>query len=162
MLNRDDLLDLLVRDARTPHKELAKELGVSEAEVKQAIQELESDRTIISYTTLINKETPDSDQVTALLEVKCTPQREKGYNAIARQLYQYPQVRDCYLMSGGFDIMLIISGQTLKEVAMFVSEKIAGIEGVTGTKTSFILKNYKFNGVIVNPDIKDSRERIVL
>ena len=140
----ENILKLLERDARLTNAQLAAMLDLTEAEVAEKIKKLENDHVILGYKTLIDWDKTDKEVVTAIIEVKVTPQRGEGFDRIAQRIYQYDEVESLYLMSGGsHDLTVIISGRTLKEIAHFVGEKLAPIEGVTGTATHFILKKYK-------------------
>lgn len=162
MNKREEILKLLERDARLSIDEIAVMIGLSADDTADAIAELEKDKVILGYSTLINWEKTESNMVTALIEVKVTPQRDQGFDSIARRIYHYPQVQSCYLMSGGFDLMVIIEDSSLKDVAMFVSEKIAPLEAVISTSTHFILKKYKMNGTEFAVRDEDHREAVVL
>ncbi len=152
-----ELLELLEQDARRPVSELAPILKKSEYEVEQDIKKLEKDHVILAYNTLIDWEKFGDDVVTAMIEVNLTPQREVGFDAIAERIYRFDEVRTVYLMSGSFDLMVIIEGKSLKEVANFVAKRLATIEGVTATRSHFMLKPYKKDGVIVNDEERDRR-----
>lgn len=152
-----ELLELLEHDARRPVGEIAPMLGKSEYEVEQDIKRLEKDKVILSYNTLINWEKFGDNMVTAIIEVNLMPQREVGFDAIAERIYRFDEVRTVYLMSGSFDLMVIIEGKSLKDVANFVSTRLSTIEGVTQTRSHFILKPYKKDGVIINDEERDRR-----
>jgi DNA-binding Lrp family transcriptional regulator len=137
-------------------------LGKQEEEVKQAITELEEKNIIMGYPAIVNWEKTDRDAVMAFIEVRVTPQRDKGFDKVAERIYQYPQVKSCNLMSGGYDLFVAVEGKTMKEVALFVAEKLATIESVISTATHFVLKQYKENGVIYEQKYKDNREAVVL
>lgn len=137
------LLQLLEDDCTLNHTQLAALAGRSEAEVAAAIAKYEEDNIILGYTAIVDWDRTERESVTALIEVKVTPQRGDGFDRIAERIYQYDEVESVYLMSGAFDLTVIISGRTLKEVARFVGEKLAPLEDVTGTATHFILKKYK-------------------
>ena len=126
-----------------PHAVLAARCGVDEADIDAAVKKLEDEGIILGYQALVDWEKTHKETVTALIEVKVTPQRDTGFDRIAERIYQFDEVESVYLMSGSFDLTVIISGRTLKEVASFVSERLSIIEGVTGTATHFILKKYK-------------------
>ena len=139
-----DLLQLLEDDCTLTHAQLAAMTGSTEDEVAAAVAQYEKDRVILGYKTIIDWDRTHRESVTALIEVSVTPQRGEGFDRIAQRVYQYEEVESVYLMSGGaYDLTVIISGRTLKEIAHFVGEKLAPIEGVTGTATHFILKKYK-------------------
>ena len=162
MLNRIELLQLIEHNARISVSELAVMLGCSEAEVTSELEACKNENVILGYNTMINWEKTEREPVTALIEVRITPQRNQGFDKIANQLYRYPQVSSCYLMSGGFDLMLIIEDSTMREVAGFISDKVAPLDGVLSTSTHFILKKYKSNGTLFTQKPADDREAIVL
>lgn len=162
MLNRVELLQLVEHNARVKISDLATMLNASEEEIAAELEACKNENVILGYTTMINWEKTEKETVTAMIEVRITPQRNQGFDKIASQFYRYPQVSSCFLMSGGFDLMLIIEDSTLREVANFVSEKIAPLEGVLSTATHFILKKYKSNGTLFTQKPKDDRETIVL
>lgn len=143
-----------------PVAALAAAAGVPEAEAKAAIQTYEEDRTILGYQAIIDWDRVRRENVTALIEVKVTPQTISGFDRIAERIYQYDEVESMYLMSGSFDLTVIISGRTLREVAQFVGERLAPLEGVTGTATHFILKKYKEKHLIFRPQEPQEREYI--
>lgn len=158
----EEILALLEHNAKLTADEIAIMTGLAPDDVTQAIEELESEKVILGYGALINWEKTTTAPVTALIEVRVTPQRDQGFDAIAQRIYRYPEVKSCYLMSGGFDLMVILEDTTLKDVAMFVSEKIAPLDSVVSTRTHFVLKKYKMNGTeFMNKD-EDDREAIVL
>ena len=139
-----NLLQLLEDDSTLTHAQLAAMTGMTEAEVSAAVAQYEKDRIILGYKTIVDWDRTQQESVTALIEVSVTPQRGEGFDRVAQRIYQYDEVESLYLMSGGaYDMTVTISGRTLKEVAQFVGEKLAPIEGVTGTATHFILKKYK-------------------
>jgi len=162
MLDRYELLRLIEHNARLAQPELAVMLGTTEEAIAAELESLHNDDIILGYTTVVNWEKTKRESVTALIEVKLTPQRNQGFDKIAQHLYRYPQVTSCYLMSGGFDLMLIIEDSTLREVAAFISNKVAPIEGVVSTATHFILKKYKSNGVVFEDKPVDKREAVIL
>ncbi len=152
-----ELLELLEHDARRPVNELAAILHRSEYEVDEQIKKLEKDKIILNYNTLINWEKFGDDTVTAIIEVNLMPQREVGFDAIAERIYRFDEVRTVYLMSGSFDLMVIIEGKSLQDVANFVATRLSTIEGVTQTRSHFMLKPYKKDGVIINDKERDRR-----
>ena len=156
-----DLLQLLEDDSTLTHAQLAAMTGMAEDEVAAAVAQYEKDRVILGYKTIIDWDRTHREAVTALIEVSVTPQRGEGFDRIAQRIYQYDEVESLYLMSGGsHDLTVIISGRTLKEIAHFVGEKLAPIEGVTGTATHFILKKYKEKHLIF-PVQEAQEERFV-
>ena len=151
------ILDLLKEDARRDPELLATLLGVNETEVKTAIAELEEDHVIVKYATVVNWSKVEDDKVTALIEVQITPERGRGFEGIAERIYLFPQVKSVYLMSGAYDLLVEVEGKNLKEVASFVSDKLSPIESVLSTKTHFILKKYKQDGIIFEEHEDDHR-----
>ena len=145
---KKDILNLLCEDSRYTADKIAVMLGKPPADVKAAIKDMEQSGVIVKYSALISGERAGLDTVEALIEVRVTPQKSKGFDNIAAEIYRFPEVRSCYLMSGGFDLAVFIAGKTLKEVAMFVSEKLSILENVVATSTHFILKKYKLEGVV--------------
>jgi DNA-binding Lrp family transcriptional regulator len=158
MQNPEKLLDLLFQDARLTPAQLAAMTGESEQDVAAAIRAFEKNDTILGYKTVIDWDKTAKESVTALIEVKITPQKGMGFDEIARQIYSHHQVESVYLMSGGFDLTVIITGRSMREVARFVSEQLAPMENVLSTGTHFILKKYKENGVEYDPSATDKRE----
>ena len=155
---REELLSIIEKNSRIDLKELAIRLGKEEIDIINELQKLEEERVICGYHTLINWEKTAIEKVTALIEVKVTPQRGKGFDRIASRIYNYPEVRDVYLMSGGFDLLVILEEKSLKDIAMFVSEKLSTLDSIISTGTHFILKKYKDHGTIIDEHIRDERE----
>ncbi|MBE6066440.1 MAG: Lrp/AsnC family transcriptional regulator [Clostridium lundense] len=158
----EEILEILEKNSKYSEEEIAVMTGKSADEVKEAINKYEKDNVIVGYTALINWDQTSKDSVIALIEVKVTPQRGEGFDKVAERIYRFPEVKSCYLMSGGFDLTVIVEGKTIKEVALFVSEKLATQEGVLSTATHFILKKYKDKGVIFEEKIRDDREAIFI
>jgi DNA-binding Lrp family transcriptional regulator len=144
-----EILKILENDARTTTKQISTMTGTPTAEVAKFIKKAEQDRTILKYKTMINWEKLGEELVWALIEVKVTPQRDVGFDVIAERIYRFPQARTVYLVSGTYDLLVIVVGKTMHEVADFVSQKLAPIEGVQGTVTHFMLKRYKEDGEIL-------------
>lgn len=138
-----EILKLLEEDSRYTPAQIAAMTGKDEAQVKSIIKKCEEDHIINGYTTLIDWDRTSEESVTAFIEVKITPQRDDGFDRIARRIYQYEEVESLYLMSGAFDLAVTVSAKSLKDVAQFVSAKLAPIDGVRSTATHFILKKYK-------------------
>lgn len=159
---KSEILTLLENNAKLSAQEIAIQLDADPVDVANEITMLEKQKIILGYRSIVNWDLTEKDCVTAMIEVKITPQRGQGFDRIAHRMYSYPQVKDCFLMSGGFDLMIIIEERTLKEVAMFVSEKIAPLESVVSTATHFILKKYKMQGTIFEAPQTEDREAIVL
>ncbi len=145
----DPLLHLLQRDARATPVDLAAQLNTDVVDVEKRIAALESGGVILGYRAVIDSERVDEPSVTAIIEVKVTPEREGGFDRLAERIAGFEQVRACYLMSGDYDLLVIIDGRSLREVAGFVSEKLSSVSGVLGTSTHFRLKAYKENGVLL-------------
>lgn len=156
------ILAILSEDARLTAKNIATMLEESEETVTKAIKQLEDNGTILKYMTLINEQDYNDDSVDAMIEVKVIPQKLDGFDAIAKEIYKYSQVKSVYLMSGGYDILVMVSGKNLKDVAMFVSENLATIEDVQSTATHFILKKYKVEGVALQKNEDTTRLKIKL
>ena len=154
----NEILEILEKNNKYTEEQIAVMLNKSVEEVKSSIQKLEKENIILGYHTLINWEKTNNEKVTALIEVKVTPQRGEGFDKVASRIYKYPEVKACYLMSGGFDLTVIIEGSTMKEVALFVAEKLAPLESVLSTATHFVLKKYKDKGTIFEEKQKDDRE----
>ena len=156
----EEILDLLKQNARLSVKDIAAMTKKTEAEVAAIIKKLEDDGVILKYAAIVNPEkTGESkDKVRAEIQLQVTPEREHGFDAIADRIYRLPQVKSLFLMSGGYDFKVIIEGDSLQEVAFFVSSKLATLEGVRSTKTCFILKTYKENDIVYGEDERDRRE----
>lgn len=144
----EKLLQLLESDCSLSTKQLAAMVGTSEEKVVETMKQYEKDDIILGYKAVINWDAVQRDDVTALIEVKVEPQRGNGFDRVAERIYQYEEVESCYLMSGDFDMTVIISGKSLREVALFVSQKLSAIDEVKATATHFILKKYKENHLI--------------
>ena len=155
---REELLSIIEKNSRIGINELAVRLGVSEIDVANEIAKLESERIICGYHTLIDWEKTSLEKVTALIEVRVTPQRGQGFDRIAQRIYNYPEVKSVYLISGGFDLLVTLEEKSLKEVAAFVSDKLSTLESILSTATHFILKKYKDHGTILDNTDEDSRE----
>lgn len=158
---KEKILSIIEKNSRMDTKELAVVLGTEEKDVIQAMAEMEADGIICGYHTMINWEKTGIEKVTALIEVRVAPQRGHGFDNLAERIYRYPEVNTVYLMSGGYDLMVILEGKTLREVANFVSSKLSTLDTVLGTTTHFILKKYKDHGTIMNDAKKDDIREIV-
>ncbi|MCR6514132.1 MAG: Lrp/AsnC family transcriptional regulator [Clostridium sp.] len=157
----EEILEVLEQNSRYTDNEIAVMVGKSVEEVREAIRDYEEKNIIAGYTTLINWENTGTETVTALIQVKITPQRGQGFDKVAERIYKFREVKACYLMSsGGFDLTVIVEGKTMKEVAMFVSEKLSVQEYVQGTATHFVLKKYKDHGRIFKDKTVKEREAI--
>lgn len=157
---REELLAIIEKNSRIDLKELAIILGVEEIDVVNELAAMEAEGIICGYHTLINWEKTSIEKVSALIEVRVTPQRGQGFDNVAERIEKYPEVRSVYLMSGGYDLMVILEGKTLREVSSFVSDKLATLEPVLSTATHFILKKYKDHGTMLTQKKEDEREMI--
>ena len=153
----DALLKLLHENAALKPAQLAAMLSISEGEVTSKIKAYEADRVIVGYRAVLNEEKIGVDIVRAVIEVKITPERGGGFDRLAERIAKYKEVHSCYLMSGGYDLLVIVQGSNLREVATFVSEKLATIQGVISTATHFMLKTYKEQGVMMGTEINEER-----
>jgi DNA-binding Lrp family transcriptional regulator len=142
------ILDILRADARITPSDIAKQLGVPEADVKKHIAKFEKDRIILDYKTVINWQKIHKNTVCGLIEVKVTPERNVGFDAVAETIYRFPEVSSLSLLSGGYDLLVEVEGESLEKIARFIAVKLATIKGVQSTVSHFILKRYKENGVI--------------
>jgi len=158
----DEILEILEHDARSTPEDIAKMLKKKPQDVKGAIRKYEKDGVILKYKTVVNKDLiKDADSsVRALIEVNLTPQKDVGFDKIAERIYSFPEVSSCYLVSGTYDLLLIVEGKDLRTVASFVSEKLAPLDNVKGTTTHFMLKKYKDDGVILKH--KEENKRIAI
>ena len=157
---RDELLALIEKNSRIGLNELAVLLGQEEIKVAEELSRLEEEGIICGYHTLINWDKTSIEKVTALIEVKVTPQRGQGFDRIAERIYNDPEVKSVYLISGGYDLLVTLEEKTLKEIASFVSDKLSTLESVLSTATHFILKKYKDHGTIFDKKKIDEREVI--
>lgn len=154
---REQILTYLERNSRIDIKELAVILGSDEATIMNEITRMEEEKIICGYHTMIDWDKTSNEKVTALIEVRVTPMRGQGFDSIAERIYNYPEVRSVYLISGAYDLMVILEGKTLKEVSQFVSDKLSTLDSVLSTATHFILKKYKDHGTIFDKKSKDER-----
>jgi len=159
-----EILQILEKDARTTPDEIARMLGMTSKAVSGAIKKMEKDGVILKYKTIVNKEIEcdDESRVRALIEIKVTPQKNLGFESVAERIYKFPEVASCYLMSGTYDLLVVVEGKNIHAVASFVSEKLAPMEHVRGTVTHFILKKYKEDGDILQQFEKSKRQAITL
>jgi DNA-binding Lrp family transcriptional regulator len=156
----DELLKLLKKNALETPESLAKMLNLKVDEVRSRIADYEKRGVIRGYQAVVNEDQLDLQRVSAVIEVKVTPEREGGFNLVAERISKFPEVQSVYLMSGAFDLLLFVSGRDLKEVAFFVSEKLATIKGVLSTATHFILKTYKAHGVLMEQQHEFERLKV--
>lgn len=157
---REKILTFIENNSRIELKDLAVMLGSSEAAVANEIADMEKEGIICGYHTLIDWDKTSLDKISALIEVRVTPQRGQGFDNIAERVYKYPEVNAVYLISGGFDLLVTLEGRNLKEISSFVSEKLSALDGVLSTATHFILKKYKDHGTILAKKNEDTREKI--
>ncbi len=157
-----DILKILENDARITTKQIAARIGISSAKVSQAIKQAEKDRIILKYKTVINWDKMEDEQVWALIEVKVTPQKDVGFDSISERICRSPQARTVYLVSGTNDLLVLVVDKTMHEIADFVSQKIAHIEGVQETITHFLLKRYKEDGEIIEGKEEIKRQPVIL
>ncbi len=153
----DALLELLQDDARLTTAQIAERLGRPEAEVAAMVAELEAKRAILGYHAVVDPERAGQRHVSALIEVKLTPERDGGFDRLAQRIARFDQVRSCWLMSGGYDLAVLVEGEDLREVARFVSEKLSSLDGVLSTATHFQLKVYKQSGFVAGETHADER-----
>ncbi len=160
----NEILEVLERDARTSPEEIGKMLGMPPKTVKSEIKKLEKDGVILKYKTIINKEMAKDEHtdVRALIEVKLTPQKNLGFDHLAERIYQFPEVTSCYLMSGTYDLLVVVEGKDIHTVSNFVASKLSPMENVRGTVTHFILKKYKEDGDILKQRERSKRPAISL
>ena len=156
------ILELLERDASLTPQQIAVMLNRDAAEVEAKIREYEKENVIVGYKTIVNWEKTEFEPVSAIIELRVTPQRGEGFDEVAKRIYQYDEVASVYLMSGGFDIAVMLEGKTMKEVALFVAEKLAPMEQVISTATHFVLRKYKVDGNVISDKPRDTREVITL
>ena len=158
---RERILELLDKDSKLTAKEIAALINEKEDDVAETIKEMEDENIICGYNTLINWDKTDRELVTAIIEVKVTPQRGNGFDKIAERIYQNKEVRSVYLMSGGYDFCVILEEKTLKEIAFFVSDKLSPIDAVISTATHFVLKSYKDHGIIMERKGSEDKRMLV-
>ena len=159
---REKILTFIENNSRIELKDLAVMLGSSEAAVANEIADMEKEGLICGYHTLIDWDKTSEEKVTALIEVKVTPQRGLGFDKVAERIYNYPEVTSVYLISGGFDFLVMLEGKTMRDVAQFVSDKLSPLDSVLSTATHFILKKYKDHGSIMAHESKDERMLMTL
>lgn len=159
---REKILGVIEKNSRIEIKELAVILGMSEIDVANEIKAMEEEGIICGYHTLVDWEKTSIEKVSALIEVKVTPQRGQGFDNIAERIYKYPEVDAVYLISGGYDLLVSLEGKSLKEVSQFVSDKLSTLDTVLSTATHFVLKKYKDHGTVYGKKNTDEREKITL
>lgn len=157
-----EILKILEGDARTTTKQIATMTGTSADEVAKLIKKAEAERTILKYKTMINWNKVGDERIWALIEVKITPQREVGFDSIAEHIYRFPQAHTVYLVSGTYDLAVLVMGKSMRDIADFVTQKLAPIEGVQGTATHFLLRRYKEDGEILEGEEGTKRQPVIL
>ncbi len=153
----NEILKILEEDARKTPQQIATMTGIPLSKVKETIKQAERDRTILRYKAMVNWDKLDDEQVTALVEVRLEPQRDVGFGAIAERIYRFPEARSVYLLSGTYDLAVFVTSKTMQEVASFVTQKLAPLDGVRGTVTHFLLKRYKEDGEILEGEERPKR-----
>ena len=157
----EEILNILDKEkGNVSRAKIAQMLGMEEKEVADKIEKMEKENVIVGYKTIVNWDKTDKDVVVALIELRITPQ--KGFDKVAERIYKYPQVKSLYLMSGAYDLAVTIEGKSMKEVALFVAQKLAPMDSIISTATHFVLKKYKEEGIVFEDDEKDTRQVITL
>jgi DNA-binding Lrp family transcriptional regulator len=159
MLNtkEKEILKILERDAKATPQKIATMIGISEKEVADKIKKFEEEGIIVQYKTLIDWEKTGEEVVYAFIDVKVTPERDVGFDAVAKRIYKFPEVHSLYLLSGTYDLSVVVEGKNMKEIAYFVAEKLATLDHVQGTVSHFVLKKYKVDGKVLEPEEEDKR-----
>ena len=159
----EEILNILDKEkGNVSRAKIAQMLGMEEKEVADKIEKMEKENVIVGYKTIVNWDKTDKDVVVALIELRITPQRGEGFDKVAERIYKYPQVKSLYLMSGSYDLAVTIEGKSMKEVALFVAQKLAPMDSIISTATHFVLKKYKEEGIVFEDDEKDTRQVITL
>lgn len=159
----EEILNILDKEkGNVSRAKIAQMLGMEEKEVADKIEKMEKENVIVGYKTVVNWDKTDKDVVVALIELRITPQRGEGFDKVAERIYKYPQVKSLYLMSGAYDLAVTIEGKSMKEVALFVAQKLAPMDSIISTATHFVLKKYKEEGIVFEDDEKDTRQVITL
>ena len=154
----EEILNILDKEkGNVSRAKIAQMLGMEEKEVADKIEKMEKENVIVGYKTIVNWDKTDKDVVVALIELRITPQRGEGFDKVAERIYKYPQVKSLYLMSGAYDLAVTIEGKSMKEVALFVAQKLAPMDSIISTATHFVLKKYKEEGIVFEDDEKDTR-----
>ena len=159
---KKEILKILEEDARTSTEEISAMTGTPDSDVIKEIKQAEKDRIILKYKAIINWDRVENEHVLAVIEVKLTPEKDVGFDSIAEQIYRYPQTRSVYLVSGSYDLFVLVTGKSNHEIADFVSQKLSHIEGVQGTVTQFVLKRYKEGNVIIEEKEEVKRQPVIL
>ena len=159
----EEILNILDKEkGNVSRAKIAQMLGMEEKEVADKIEKMEKEIVIVGYKTIVNWDKTDKDVVVALIDLRITPQRGEGFDKVAERIYKYPQVKSLYLMSGAYDLSVTIEGKSMKEVALFVAQKLAPMDSIISTATHFVLKKYKEEGIVFEDDEKDTRQVITL
>lgn len=159
----EEILNILDKEkGNVSRAKIAQMLGMEEKEVADKIEKMEKENVIVGYKTIVNWDKTDKDVVVALIELRITPQRGEGFDKVAERIYKYPQVKSLYLMSGAYDLAVTIEGKSMKEVALFVAQKLAPMDSIISTATHFVLTKYKEEGIVFEDDEKDTRQVITL
>ena len=159
----EEILNILDKEkGNVSRAKIAQMLGMEEKEVADKIEKMEKENVIVGYKTIVNWDKTYKDVVVALIELRITPQRGEGFDKVAERIYKYPQVKSLYLMSGAYDLAVTIEGKSMKEVALFVAQKLAPMDSIISTATHFVLKKYKEEGIVFEDDEKDTRQVITL
>ena len=159
----EEILNILDKEkGNVSRAKIAQMLGMEEKEVADKIEKMEKENVIVGYKTIVNWDKTDKDVVVTLIELRITPQRGEGFDKVAERIYKYPQVKSLYLMSGAYDLAVTIEGKSMKEVALFVAQKLAPMDSIISTATHFVLKKYKEEGIVFEDDEKDTRQVITL
>lgn len=159
----EEILNILDKEkGNVSRAKIAQMLGMEEKEVADKIEKMEKENVIVGYKTIVNWDKTDKDVVVALIDLRITPQIGEGFDKVAERIYKYPQVKSLYLMSGAYDLSVTIEGKSMKEVALFVAQKLAPMDSIISTATHFVLKKYKEEGIVFEDDEKDTRQVITL
>lgn len=159
----EEILNILDKEkGNVSRAKIAQMLGMEEKEGADKIEKMEKENVIVGYKTIVNWDKTDKDVVVALIDLRITPQRGEGFDKVAERIYKYPQVKSLYLMSGAYDLSVTIEGKSMKEVALFVAQKLAPMDSIISTATHFVLKKYKEEGIVFEDDEKDTRQVITL
>lgn len=159
----EEILNILDKEkGNVSRAKIAQMLGMEEKEIADKIEKMEKENVIVGYKTIVNWDKTDKDVVVALIDLRITPQRGEGFDKVAERIYKYPQVKSLYLMSGAYDLAVTIEGKSMKEVALFVAQKLAPMDSIISTATHFVLKKYKEEGIVFEDDEKDTRQVITL
>lgn len=159
----EEILNILDKEkGNVSRAKIAQMLGMEEKEDADKIEKMEKENVIVGYKTIVNWDKTDKDVVVALIDLRITPQRGEGFDKVAERIYKYPQVKSLYLMSGAYDLSVTIEGKSMKEVALFVAQKLAPMDSIISTATHFVLKKYKEEGIVFEDDEKDTRQVITL